>query len=367
VRRILMTLDAVGGVWRYAMDLCRTLAEQGAEFVLVGLGPEPSVAQGAEAEKLAGARLLWLDEPLDWTVQTEDELDRLPARLSALAKQYDVDLIHLNLPSQACGLYAERPMVAVSHSCVVSWWHTVRRTELPGEWNWQGRRNRRGFDTADLVVAPTASHADLIQLCYGPIEALKVVYNGAAATFPASAGKEPSVFAAARWWDEGKNGRVLDAAAGATRWPIAMAGSRMGPQGQNITFSNARVAGELPHDQLLELIGRAGIVASPSLYEPFGLVPLEAARAKAALVLSDIPTYRELWDGVAVFADPHDPAAFANAINSLAADRGWREELGERAAERAGRLSLQTQAEAMLEAYDEAFLRHAKRQPATAA
>jgi glycosyltransferase involved in cell wall biosynthesis len=58
---------------------------------------------------------------------------------------------------------------------------------------------------------------------------------------------------------------------------------------------------------------QARIFASSALYEPFGLTVLEAAQARCALVLSDIPTFRELWDGAALFAPARDARAFAEA------------------------------------------------------
>ncbi len=45
----------------------------------------------------------------------------------------------------------------------------------------------------------------------------------------------------------------------------------------------------------------ATVFASMARYEPFGLAVLEAAQAGMRLVLSDIPTFRELWDGAAIF------------------------------------------------------------------
>ncbi len=48
------------------------------------------------------------------------------------------------------------------------------------------------------------------------------------------------------------------------------------------------------------------IFVSTSLYEPFGLAVLEAAQAGCPLVLSDIATFRELWDGAAIFFPPGD-------------------------------------------------------------
>ena len=45
-QRILMTIDAVGGLWRYGVDLARGLAAQGIACVLVGFGPEPRRTAG---------------------------------------------------------------------------------------------------------------------------------------------------------------------------------------------------------------------------------------------------------------------------------------------------------------------------------
>jgi glycosyltransferase involved in cell wall biosynthesis len=59
------------------------------------------------------------------------------------------------------------------------------------------------------------------------------------------------------------------------------------------------------------------VFAHPALYEPFGLAVLEAGRHGCALVLSDVPTLRELWDGAALFAAPHDPAQFRAHFSRL--------------------------------------------------
>ena len=73
----------------------------------------------------------------------------------------------------------------------------------------------------------------------------------------------------------------------------------------------------------------AGIFAHPALYEPFGLSILEAARARSCLVLSDIPSLRELWDGAAIFVDPREPAAWKRELNRLAHNASERESLGQ--------------------------------------
>ena len=45
----------------------------------------------------------------------------------------------------------------------------------------------------------------------------------------------------------------------------------------------------------------------PSLYEGFGMPPLEALACGARIVVSDIPVFREVYEGAAIYVDPHDP------------------------------------------------------------
>ena len=44
--RILMTADAVGGVWTYALELTRAMPE--IDFVLATMGPAPSTTQATD-------------------------------------------------------------------------------------------------------------------------------------------------------------------------------------------------------------------------------------------------------------------------------------------------------------------------------
>jgi glycosyltransferase involved in cell wall biosynthesis len=56
-------------------------------------------------------------------------------------------------------------------------------------------------------------------------------------------------------------------------------------------------------------------------------------------VLSDIPTFRELWDGAAIFVDPADDAGFAQAIEALIDDTAERLMAGQAARQRAKRFT----------------------------
>jgi glycosyltransferase involved in cell wall biosynthesis len=79
---------------------------------------------------------------------------------------------------------------------------------------------------------------------------------------------------------------------------------------------------------------RASIFAHPARYEPFGLAPLEAARAGCALVLGDIPSLREIWGDAATYVDPTDPDAVRAGIDALATDPPRRERLARAAMRR---------------------------------
>ncbi|CAN7624611.1 glycosyltransferase family 4 protein [Neorhizobium sp. LjRoot104] len=343
-----MTIDAVGGVWRYGMDLAASLRPRGFEFLFVGLGPKPSDRQQREAAELGHLR--WLDAPLDWMVENEDELSRVGPQIADLARAEAVDLLHLNLPSQAAAIDTDIPVIVMSHSCVVTWFAGVRGEAVPMDWQWHHAINRCGLNRADLALAPSRSHARTLEETYGAIDRLHVVYNASRSEETAEP-KDAIVCAAARWWDDGKNGGVLDEAAAFTAWPIMMAGPNTGPDGETVPIRYAERLGELPHADVMALMRRSSVFVSPSVYEPFGLAALEAARAHNALVLADIPTYRELWDGAALFTDPRDAKALAAAVDCLCGDDDLRTQLADKASERSRRFDLRSQAEAMAGLY----------------
>jgi glycosyltransferase involved in cell wall biosynthesis len=70
----------------------------------------------------------------------------------------------------------------------------------------------------------------------------------------------------------------------------------------------------LTEAELAAWLGRASILALPARYEPFGLLPLEAALSGCALVLGDIPSLHEVWGDAAEYVDPEDPRCLAEAL-----------------------------------------------------
>ena len=143
-----------------------------------------------------------------------------------------------------------------------------------------------------------------------------------------------------RLWDDGKDVATLEAAAAELDTPVLALGSLQGPDGGAAAFARLRTPGRCSARQVASGLARARLFVSAARYEPFGLSVLEAAQAGCALVLSDIPTFRELWDGAALFAPPGDAPGFARAIRSLLADDAERERLAAAARIRADRYGL---------------------------
>ena len=260
------------------------------------------------------------------------------------------DLVHLNGPALAPFVGDRVPRIVAAHSCLATWWHAVKRGPLPDEWRWHRDVTVRGLMAGDVVVAPSASFAAALRATYEELPYLVVVPNGTTPIEPAP--KERFVLAAGRWWDEAKNLACLEEAAGRASIEVRVAGPMAGPDGQAVTPRTVRWVGDLPHAELCRWHARAPIFASLSLYEPFGLGVLEAASAGAALVLSAIPTFLELWGGCALFVDPRRPAEAAEAFDRLGRDDALRQRLAEAARQRARSFTLERQARSMMETWE---------------
>ncbi len=327
--RLLMTTDTVGGTWRYSVDLAEGLAERGVRTVLAVLGPSASSAQRAEAEAVPGLRLVDTGLPLDWTAATPLELARASERLAGLAALAAMNSVHLHAPALLGAARWPAPVVAVAHSCVATWWRAVRGGPMPEDLAWRGEATRTGLLAAQAVIAPTAAHARATEAAYGSMS-IQVVHNGNRARPAPSQPRRPGVLTAGRLWDAGKAADWLDRAAPGLDVPVLAAGPTRGPDGSEARFDHLRLLGTLTPDALAAEYAKATVFASMARYEPFGLAVLEAAQSGMALVLSDTPGFRELWDGAAIFVA--EEAGLLPALRqALAAPEPWAEWAQERA------------------------------------
>jgi glycogen(starch) synthase len=362
IRRVLMTADAVGGVWTYALDLSRELVSRGVSVDLAVMGPAPSDAQRADAGR-AGVSLAERPGRLEWMDDPWCDVDAAGGWVIDLDRASRPDIVHLNgfcsgaLPWGA-------PVVIVAHSCVRSWWRAVRREEAPDRFDEYHARVSAGLRAAALVVAPTAAMLHEIESDYGPASAARVIPNGRAFAPATGVAREPIVFAAGRVWDEAKNLGALCAAAREITWPLCIAGSARHASTTCALPSHVRHLGCLDGDTLRAWFARASIYALPARYEPFGLSILEAALSGCALVLGDIRSLRETWNGAALFVPPDNRRAIAAGIQSLIDQEALREQLAARARERASRFTVARMADAYLSAYSNTMISARLRAPA---
>lgn len=345
--RVLMTVDAVGGVWTYALDLAAALRPLGIETVLAVLGPAPSDAQRAAAKDV---RLVETGLDLDWLAPDEAAVRETARAVAALARRERVDLIQLNQPALAAEPMPV-PVVAAVHSCVATWWAAVEQGPLPEAFAWQTALVRAGLARADAVVCPSTAFAEAVRAIYHLPVAPEVVPNGRRAADVPTATTADHAFTAGRLWDRGKNLAVLDRAAASLSAPLLAAGPVEAPHGERVALERIEALGQLGADQVTAQLARRPVFVSAARYEPFGLAVLEAAQAGCALVLSDIPTFRELWSDAATFVDADDADGFARAITALIADPDTREAEGAAARGRSSRFTAEAMARGMADLF----------------
>ena len=70
-------------------------------------------------------------------------------------------------------------------------------------------------------------------------------------------------------------------------------------------------------DDLVRLLSGATALVLPSLYEGFGMPPLEAMMAKRPVVVSDIPPLHEVAADAGIYCDPKSIESIAEAINKV--------------------------------------------------
>ncbi|HVT55132.1 MAG TPA: glycosyltransferase family 4 protein, partial [Xanthobacteraceae bacterium] len=226
--RLLMTADAVGGVWTYAISLARELSRRGIRIHLLTLGPAPREEQRREAEAIPGLDLVSTDLALEWLDPKGKDFPRALEVLAYHAERIKPDIVHINGYREALAEW-NAPIIVVAHSCVRSWWRACRHEEPDQRWRNYIANVHAGLNAADRWLAPTAAFRGQIEMLYVPLTRGSVIWNGAAGEYQNAPAKEPFVLAAGRLWDEAKNIALLARAADDVPWPIFAAGAAESP------------------------------------------------------------------------------------------------------------------------------------------
>jgi glycosyltransferase involved in cell wall biosynthesis len=351
-----------GGIRRYVECLAGGLARVAPahEVVLCGLTRSAAgrldPALGARPERVPGAR--WVDH----------------AWLASVAGPFD--LYHGT--NYVAPWWCRAPVVLTVHDLTVRLFpdtHPWRRRALHALLPARCRRAARviadsGATRDDLVrlCGVPAAHVDVVPLAADhlgppPDEAACAAVRrrlGLPERFTLFLGAlEPrknlpallTAFASLR--EEGGGGALVLAGAGAPDYVAGLraAAGRLGlREGVDLWLP-----GPVDDAALPALYASCEAFVYPSLYEGFGLPPLEAMACGAPVVAALGSSLQELFAGVALLVDPHDPAALRAALARLAKDPALRAELAARGRARAAARSWDDVARDTLAVYERAL------------
>jgi glycosyltransferase involved in cell wall biosynthesis len=199
---------------------------------------------------------------------------------------------------------------------------------------------RRAAHTASAVIAVSeCTRTDLIQRYRVPAERIRVVYNGvdhrrfqpvevdAEAVAQRFGVRHPFILCVGSLMPWRNAARLLRAAArldfgllfvGRDIWGSDRTARLAAENG----WDWACFAGYVADADLPALYAAATVFAYPSLYEGFGIPPLEAMACGTPVVASTAGALPEVLGDAALLVDPYDEDALAAALQAAAEDRG---------------------------------------------
>ncbi len=174
-----------------------------------------------------------------------------------------------------------------------------------------------GIDPQKIVVAGNAAGAEFRQTHEDASEP----YLLAVASFLPHKNIDRLVSAFEQYRDRSQSATVLKLVG--TSRPATMAKADGSPR----VVDGVELLGRVDDQNLQALYAGARGFVFPSLYEGFGVPPLEAQSAGAPVAAADIPPVREALGDSALLFDPDDEGSMAAAIRALDEDPDMRERL----------------------------------------
>ncbi len=105
------------------------------------------------------------------------------------------------------------------------------------------------------------------------------------------------------------------------------------PDLQKLIGENVHLPGYIPDEKLQTMYQNALLSVYPSLYEGFGLPPLESMTYGCPVINSDIPALHEVSQDAALYVDPYNVDDITQKIEQLLVDEPLRTELQEKGLE----------------------------------
>lgn len=181
-----------------------------------------------------------------------------------------------------------------------------------------------------------------IHVVYGAVDTGRFRRQTSSITPPTSSA--PFVLAVSSL-DQRKNfQRLIQAFQGISGCQLHIVGSRnrvFSTSGDSSSQSdNIQFLGRVSDDELISLYNRAECFVFPSIYEGFGLPPLEAMACGCAVLAADIPVLREVCADAAIYFNPYDVQSISDAVSRfLSLPATDKDSLRRRGLENVGRFS----------------------------
>lgn len=192
------------------------------------------------------------------------------------------------------------------------------------------KRTKEAIEKSDIVITVSNSSADDInKILNVPRCKIKVVYNGVdKSIFNERIDKKKFEIIKQKYninrkyilyigtIEKRKNiSNLVKAFKSMNKEYLLILGGKVGWKGeevlnivQNLGLNNdVRIIGYIPDDELPPIYSGAELFVYPSLYEGFGIPPIESISCGTPVIVSDIPVFRETLDNVAIYINPENP------------------------------------------------------------
>jgi glycosyltransferase involved in cell wall biosynthesis len=266
-------------------------------------------------------------------------------QLPRLAERAQADVVHHPLPARA---RTPLPQVITVHDLAFE--------RLPGYFDTAYRRyarrtHRAAARSASRVICVSETTARDVRSLWGIEEGRITIARHGPGQEPAPGSGERAHFLYVGDDEPRKNLASLLAAyshyrqAASEPLALVLAGSAAASEPGVVVVRNPDA------ERLAELYAGAIALVHLSLYEGFGLTPLEAMHAGAPVLAAPAPGITEVCEDAARYVDPGDPASVARAMAELAASPALQAELAERGKRRAALFSWSASARLHADAY----------------
>jgi glycosyltransferase involved in cell wall biosynthesis len=85
--------------------------------------------------------------------------------------------------------------------------------------------------------------------------------------------------------------------------------------GSNVTFKP-----DLPRDDMIKELQRSRVLVTSTIFEGWGLSPIEALLCDVPVIVSDLPVFREQYGDAVLYHNPDDPKSLESQLKTLLAD-----------------------------------------------